>query len=637
MTNDPTVGTIDFGGYGCSGTDLGDTWVYVSGPHVSTPTALPAVPESGQPVTFNSTVLYAGQTPDTFWWSWSPARDLQCAPSTNLSLACTPLRTGNYSITAHIQDSTGSNGSATLQPFYVARGPMVSRPLANTTHVDVGQSVQFTTTLVFNASGGDVYSWSASGAGMGCPASSLLTLVCVPTAAGTYNVTARVTDLVGGSGWNVSRDITVAPIPAAGIPIAVPAPSVDVGQMVEFSANVSNGGAGGDQYLWSASPTSGLLCPASQSPHVTCLATAAGWYNVTLTVIDSNGGRGWGEVEYRVFALPSLHAPTPSPGSLDVGQSAVFSPGIGTPGSGGLKFDWNSSGTGLGCGSNTLVTYTCTPTTAGSYTVSVIANDSNGGEGRAVSAPFQVFALPAVSSPERSVASPAVQESVTFTSELLSGGSGGDLFTWSSSISSLVCATSKALADTCTASAPGSYRVTLTVTDSNGGTGSATTTTFTVTGPLQATASAVPSSGKASLTVTFSSSVWGGTAPYSYAWRFGDGPAGTSADANPTHVYTSKGNYQVELWVNDSSGNSVAVTVAVSVSAPESPTFFSSVPGGGLTVGLFLLLAVVVTLALIVLLRRRREPEPASGPFSSYSPGPTSGGSPGGDSPPPPA
>lgn len=65
-------------------------------------------------------------------------------------------------------------------------------------------------------------------------------------------------------------------------------------------------------------------------------------------------------------------------------------------------------------------------------------------------------------------------------------------------------------------------------------------------------ASATPLSGNAPLLVTFSSSVDGGSPPYSCQWDFGDG--GTSSQANVSHTYALSGTYTPTLTVFDSAG-----------------------------------------------------------------------------------
>ncbi|MBB5803504.1 PKD repeat protein/glucose/arabinose dehydrogenase [Saccharothrix ecbatanensis] len=95
--------------------------------------------------------------------------------------------------------------------------------------------------------------------------------------------------------------------------------------------------------------------------------------------------------------------------------------------------------------------------------------------------------------------------------------------------------------------------------------------------------SATPSSGQAPLDVAFSSE--GSVDPegeqVSYSWNFGDGA--TSTEANPKHVFTENGVYQVQLTVTDPGGkagiSNVSVTVgntapSVDLAAPVDGGFF---------------------------------------------------------------
>lgn len=59
-----------------------------------------------------------------------------------------------------------------------------------------------------------------------------------------------------------------------------------------------------------------------------------------------------------------------------------------------------------------------------------------------------------------------------------------------------------------------------------------------------------PAIGDIAAAITFTSSVSGGTPPYTYAWNFGDG--GTSTAASPSHAYGAAGAYTVSLTVTDS-------------------------------------------------------------------------------------
>lgn len=83
-------------------------------------------------------------------------------------------------------------------------------------------------------------------------------------------------------------------------------------------------------------------------------------------------------------------------------------------------------------------------------------------------------------------------------------------------------------------------------------------------------------SGKAPMTVVFSGSKSFDPRQQSitYAWNFGDG--NSSAVADPTHVYTAPGNYNVTLTVTNQSGLSSVEQLAISVLGNGTP--YSGVP-----------------------------------------------------------
>ena len=96
-------------------------------------------------------------------------------------------------------------------------------------------------------------------------------------------------------------------------------------------------------------------------------------------------------------------------------------------------------------------------------------------------------------------------------------------------------------------STPGSYPISLIVTDLNGCTSTKTETVVIVPPPTPAFIASPVSGCAAPLSVTFTNtSVSSGATTYS--WHFGDG--GTSNATNPTHTYTANGSYNITLIVN---------------------------------------------------------------------------------------
>lgn len=78
-----------------------------------------------------------------------------------------------------------------------------------------------------------------------------------------------------------------------------------------------------------------------------------------------------------------------------------------------------------------------------------------------------------------------------------------------------------------------------------------------------------PNPAQAGQTVSFDSTVSGGTQPYTYSWDFdGDGVADSSA-ADPTHVYSAYYNGPVRLTVTDAQPCGINVTHQMTVNAPS--------------------------------------------------------------------
>jgi PKD repeat protein len=94
---------------------------------------------------------------------------------------------------------------------------------------------------------------------------------------------------------------------------------------------------------------------------------------------------------------------------------------------------------------------------------------------------------------------------------------------------------------------------------------------------------ASPSTVDANAPVQFNDpSVIGGTAPYTFAWNFGDGAS--SVLQNATHAYAQNGTFLATVWANDSLGNSSNATVLVTVN--HDPQLVARAVPAGTDVGL---------------------------------------------------
>ncbi len=112
---------------------------------------------------------------------------------------------------------------------------------------------------------------------------------------------------------------------------------------------------------------------------------------------------------------------------------------------------------------------------------------------------------------------------------------------------------------------PGTYTVTLTVTNQDGS-DRHTETIRVDRSTLSARITARPSSGPAALRVALQGSTVGGTANQ-YTWDFGDGS--TNRGSGATKTYDFPGTYSVRLTATDEFGNTAVTTQPIRVGAPS--------------------------------------------------------------------
>lgn len=118
-----------------------------------------------------------------------------------------------------------------------------------------------------------------------------------------------------------------------------------------------------------------------------------------------------------------------------------------------------------------------------------------------------------------------------------------------------------------------------------------------------------PSTGKVGQSLSFSSSVTGGTSPYEYEWYFDDDFDIDSTVENPTHTFSEAGKYNITLVVNDSTGNygydEAKITITSSGTPGGSTTDDSSSDSGLIPFIVLVVVIVVAGIAVVVYVMRR--------------------------------
>ena len=292
-----------------------------------------------------------------------------------------------------------------------------------------------------------------------------------------------------------------------------------------------------------------------------------------LGIYDNNGnlvcqGIGYiapvwngGILEWQGYFGPS--SITPNPATLTGGNSYTLVYTVG-----GVSGNWLNLGSPPNPPASTY--YVGTDFTAGLPSMLPGSATSSTGGGQAI----RCGIYPSGSScPEANFsASPtngSVPLAVSFTDQSTGNGN-----SWSWSFGDGGSSTSQSPAHTY--SSPGSYTVTLTVSNSFGSSSYQTTITVNPPAPV-ANFIASPTSGVAPLAVSFTDSSTGGIT--SSTWNFGDGTQTISGTKSPTHQFAYPGIYNVALTVVGPGGTNTA-TQAVTVTL-DNPQNVSVTPQPG--------------------------------------------------------
>ena len=309
----------------------------------------------------------------------------------------------------------------------------------------------------------------------------------------------------------------------------------------------------------------------------------------------------------------TVAAPSISPAPVDVGVSVDFQ--ATAPGGGsfaGYTTEWNDLP--AGCTTDATVdSFSCSPTVAGRYFVAVTLTDSWGEPATSPVSFLRVDPLPTLTGPTSSYA--AVDIGVaTNLSAVVNGGT--HPFSWNYTNLPNGCATVDADELTCSPTQVGTFNVTVTVTDRFGN---------TATGIVEFKVNPLPSLTATSSTTTptvgdqftITSTVMGGTGPFTYSYAGLPAGCSTASTASFSCVPTGAGTYHVNVTAADMFGKSASQVLTLVVGKPTSPLFGLET----VEIAIGLLVLVVIAVAVFVALRRRpKKPAAAVPPVAVLPP-----------------
>ncbi len=367
-------------------------------------------------------------------------------------------------------------------------------------------------------------------------------------AAGTYPVTLTVTDSRGGTDTTTRTVTAVAPNVD---PLARFAAAVDDLAVVLDASSSSDSDGTITALTWDHGD--GTTSTGTSSTH---LYAAPGTYPVTLTVTDDRGGRS--TTTRTVTAIAPNVLPTAG-FSADVEDLQLAVDAASSSDHDGTleSYRW-TFGDGT---ASTSPTATHTYAVPGDYPVTLSVTDDRGG---VATTTRTVTAIAPNVLPTARFAPVADDLTVTLdgSASTDSDGTLRTLFWDFGDGTVLTGATARH-----TYAAPGTYPVTLTVTDDRGGLGTVTRTVTAVAPNVAPTARLTAAATDLTVALDASGSADPDGSITSVRWDHGDGTS--SAGTTARHTYAAAGDYSVTVTVTDDRGGSATASRTVSVLAPN--------------------------------------------------------------------
>ena len=587
------VGVKDTNGFTASSGTL--AYAVVGDPSVGTPSATRFSVDVNQPVTYGAAPTGGASSYYRYVWNGLPSG---CATANATSLPCTPSSVGTYTVGVTVSDANGFAVASPPLSFLVHANPSITLA-ENRTVLDLGESL----TLWGNASGGSG-TYSIWYQGLPCGSANTSTLVCVPTATGTFTVTAHVNDTLGGSSTSGGASFIVYLDPVVIGWFARGGPVAYANRSLILQVNYSQGNPLYRPCVDAPGSTlGGISCGAWQGgPNYPFgfWYTQPGTYSITASVEDSTGWNTTLTLTETVY-WPLAPAPSSLPSVVDNGMTANGTATLihGIP---GFSIWLNDTTAGGGVCSTTdpsdgTVVCAFVPAWTGSHTIETTVRDSGG---MAWSANSTLLVNPALhrlylnvtvgaySASKGGTLQDEVGATTTFDAAF-AGGTGLFTETWSYNGSitmgggaSLSYAWSHA----------GTYTVTFVIKDSLGRSISGALTVQvnpTATNLVLAShLSQLDIGTQDNLTLNFS----GGLTPFSYSWNFGDGTTASSGHPWVLHAWASAGPFTVTVTLTDGAGTQLQTTVRVAIVAdPQvlnvTAEFGTSVRGAGGTLSAY--------------------------------------------------
>lgn len=442
------------GGQNLSMVNTSFGWRYATDPvpiNSVVATASETLAATGQTVDLNTSVT-GGSKPYSALWKNDTAW-LGVQPSTFPWLVPAP---GVYNFTAYGIDSAQTVfGPSNVLQIDVPGPLTVGAVVANggLGGADVGQRIIISVPI---HGGYAPYAVAWSGLPTGCTAANSSRLACAPTTPGPFNIGVSVTD---------SNHTSLSALPVAfrvvsDVAASLRAPRLlyDEGQSIGFTVNAT-GGAGGYTYSWGNLPTG---CASLTSAYDPCVPNGTGTFDVSTRVTDVYA------FSVVTNALNISVETDPQVGihfvksTVEVGESLSATA---TVVGGTLPYNVTWSGLPAGCASGPTIHLACTPSVTGNFTISATVHDAaqfNNSSGPTLLQVFPQLTVTLRASPTSFAAGGSTVVSLNIV-----GGTPKLAAQWTG-VPSFCTVAPNGLSASCVPTDPGTYSLSVRVTDAIG-------------------------------------------------------------------------------------------------------------------------------------------------------------------------
>jgi len=460
-------------------------------------------------------------------WNWNLGNSVTSFSSTPSTTYSTP---GVYSVTLTV--TNGSSTSTIVKPNYIV---VYNKPTENFTAsnytVCVGQSITFSDATIISAGGPPIATWSWDFGDGNTQFTTNTSVTHAYNSAGNYPVSLIITDTNSCTPNAVIKYITVIAPPNASF-TASPLFSCTAPLNVNFTNTSTSSGL--TTYAWNFGNgnTSTLQNPTNTY-------ASPGSYAVSL-IVSQGGCVDTVRVPNQIVIQNINVSFAATPSVVCTGQPITFT-NTSVPNAATANWNFGDGNT------STTISPVYTYTAAGTYTVTLSATDANTCAGNSTGI-VTVNQTPAVAFTADTMVACSTPFPVTFTNT----STGATTYNWHFGDGNTSASTNPSNIYT----APGTYTVTLTATNSSGTCkDSVVKNSYIIISPPVANFTAIPDSGCAPLNVTFNSSSTSTIDPITtYSWTYGNGSSGVTGVPTTTNIYSTAGVFTSTLVVQTTHG-----------------------------------------------------------------------------------